>query len=338
MTARRGWVLALAWAALLLGSCDTNPVEPGTDDLSLAANPGNPLNLTADPVSPFQIDLGWDDMSAREDGFDLYRSTNGRAGEFTLFFRTQPNAIEASDFGRIPATEYCYKVLSFRITGRKEAYSGFSNTACATTLDVPPPNAPSALYAIPYGSTAVEVLWTDNSTDETGFKVERASAPGGPWDEAASTSYTGFYDTGLTSDTQVCYRVIAVKFIAVNVVRVSAPSNVDCTAPPAAPVLEATVLEATTSGVAIQLKWTPSSVADGYEVRRRFEYCYPWGYYYYYYCTEYYSIIATILDPTETRHLDENVLPGESHSYYVVALKDGGQSDLSNIASASIPP
>jgi len=35
-----------------------------------------------------------------------------------------------------------------------------------------PPNAPTALTATPVSQTQIDLAWTDNSTDETGFKIE----------------------------------------------------------------------------------------------------------------------------------------------------------------------
>lgn len=59
MHAGRARFVALAWATFLLASCDTNAVEPDAGDPSLAANPGDPLNLTATATSHSQIDLAW---------------------------------------------------------------------------------------------------------------------------------------------------------------------------------------------------------------------------------------------------------------------------------------
>lgn len=72
------------------------------------------------------------------------------------------------------------------------------------------PAAPSGLTATANGSSSINLSWTDNSTDETGFKVERKTGSGGTWSEiagslaAGSTSYTS---SSLSANTTYYYRV-----------------------------------------------------------------------------------------------------------------------------------
>ena len=74
-----------------------------------------------------------------------------------------------------------------------------------------PPNAPAALSAAPFTQDAIALSWTDVAANEAGFRIERASAPGGPWTlittlEAGSEFHT---DPGLAPATTYHYRVIA---------------------------------------------------------------------------------------------------------------------------------
>lgn len=73
-----------------------------------------------------------------------------------------------------------------------------------------PPAAPSALGATAVSSSRIDLAWTDNANDESGFKVER-SPDGSAWAEivqlAANT--TAHADTGLTANTTYHYRVRA---------------------------------------------------------------------------------------------------------------------------------
>ena len=48
-----------------------------------------------------------------------------------------------------------------------------SNVASATTL--PPPTAPGNLAAAAVSSSRIDLTWTDNSSNEQGFKVERST-------------------------------------------------------------------------------------------------------------------------------------------------------------------
>src|SRR6185503_624455 len=121
------------------------------------------------------------------------------------------------------------------------------------------PADPSSLTATADSATAITVSWSDNSTDEDTFRIQRSPDGLDPWTEVGfvSADVTTFQDTGLTCNTQYYYRVIAQ-----NVGGDSDYSNVDdattsaCPNPPAAPSgLTATV----NSQTAITLDWADNS-------------------------------------------------------------------------------
>jgi len=62
---------------------------------------------------------------------------------------------------------------------------------------------------VPISTSAINLAWTDNSTNELGFKVERAPASGGPWTQLGATTLTGYGDSNLTAGTTYYYRVAA---------------------------------------------------------------------------------------------------------------------------------
>ncbi len=74
-----------------------------------------------------------------------------------------------------------------------------------------PPNDPSDLSATAVSSSAIDLLWTDNSTDESEFEIERS--PGGANSFAnigtVGANVTTFSDSSLTPDTAYDYRVRA---------------------------------------------------------------------------------------------------------------------------------
>lgn len=73
------------------------------------------------------------------------------------------------------------------------------------------PNRPSRLIALGASKTAVELAWTDASTDESGFVVERASARNEDWSSVgtAAANATSFSDPSLAPATTYRYRVFA---------------------------------------------------------------------------------------------------------------------------------
>ncbi len=85
-----------------------------------------------------------------------------------------------------------------------------------------PPAAPTNLVAFTAGADSVELNWTDNSTTESGYLVERSDDQSGFVQIASlDRNTTGFADTGLAPATTYGYRVQAV-----NPAGDSAPSNV----------------------------------------------------------------------------------------------------------------
>jgi hypothetical protein len=72
------------------------------------------------------------------------------------------------------------------------------------------PSAPSALSATPVSESQIQLAWSDNSTDETGFEIER-SLDGTNYSVigAVEGDITTFTDTGLNAHTRYYYEVIA---------------------------------------------------------------------------------------------------------------------------------
>ena len=79
----------------------------------------------------------------------------------------------------------------------------------------PPPQAPAAplaLAAVASSETQINLSWTDNSSNEDGFHIERCSGSGcGGFVEIASVgaNITTYQNTGLTASTNYSYRVRA---------------------------------------------------------------------------------------------------------------------------------
>src|SRR5262249_54202401 len=97
------------------------------------------------------------------------------------------------------------------------ATSTATQTPTATPTP-PPPNPPSNLTGSLPSRTQINLLWTDNANNETGFTLERADAgvgQGGPCgtfvtiQPSLSANTTGFNDTGLQPNHWYCYRVRA---------------------------------------------------------------------------------------------------------------------------------
>lgn len=91
--------------------------------------------------------------------------------------------------------------------------SALSNTASATTTATQiatTPTAPSHLSATALSTTQVSLGWSDNSSNETGFRIER-STNGKRWSQVATVGagVTSYSESGLKRNTTYYYRVRA---------------------------------------------------------------------------------------------------------------------------------
>ena len=316
--------MRFAYSAVLLAfifsGCDHKQLTaPSLEAASTAGSgsaPAAPSSTNAVAVSDSRIDVSWQDNSSNETGFEVHRSTTGASGSFALLIGVGANVKAYSNTGLASSTQYCYKVRAFRITGSNTSYSAFSAGTCATTLPPPAPAAPSGTDAKPPASTVVDVSWVDNSTNESGFRVERSLDAGSTWTNAGTvgSNVASFQDPGRSSEQQVCYRVRAL-----NAGGDSPPANADCTAPPAVPTGLTATAEA--DQPAIDLAWKDNSaVEDGYEVLRDDGIFGRW--------------LVANLPANTTSYRDASVGNNTTYEYHVRAKKDGGFSDRSDVASA----
>lgn len=75
----------------------------------------------------------------------------------------------------------------------------------------PPPASPSLLAATATSTSTIALSWSDNSSDEDGFTLQRRTGEGNTWIEIASlpADSIAFNDTGLLPDGLMHYRVSA---------------------------------------------------------------------------------------------------------------------------------
>jgi len=76
---------------------------------------------------------------------------------------------------------------------------------------IPPLNAPSSLSATAVSQTQINLIWQDNSSDESDFHIERSPNGSTGWTEIATVgaNTTGYNNTELTCNTPYYYRVRA---------------------------------------------------------------------------------------------------------------------------------
>ena len=217
----------------------------------------SPTSLTATAVSSSEIDLTWNDNSLTEDGYRIEQSPVDNL-HYTEIATVGPNVTSYSATGLSEGTKYYYRVRAYNAI----ATSGYSNEKNATTFSNIPA-APSGLRITTLQSNKIILTWTDNSGNETGFKIQRKGATGGYTDlTTTGANATQYSDTTVTDGTLYYYRVCAT-----NTAGDSAYSN---EVSGITPLLIPTSLSATAiSSSQINLTWTDNSSSEsGYKIEQ----------------------------------------------------------------------
>ena len=72
------------------------------------------------------------------------------------------------------------------------------------------PARPSNLVATTLSESSIALTWTDMSSDESGFVIERSTSTSGPWGRiSVGPNVASFTDSGLSASTTYIYRLAA---------------------------------------------------------------------------------------------------------------------------------
>jgi len=131
-----------------------------------------------------------------------------------------------------------------------------------------PPDAPTGLTAST-AATSVTLAWTDASSNESGFYVERATGAGGGFTRIATLAAgaTGYVNTGLSAGTLYRYRVQAWNAVGDSAYSNEAPATTP--APPATPAAPSALTATVRSGTVIDLAWVDNATTEtGFEIQQ----------------------------------------------------------------------
>jgi hypothetical protein len=204
-------IVALVWSLAILSSHagvapKLSPPSHADRETTARTPPAAPSGLMATAVSSSEISLSWTDTGTGESSFKVERASSP-SGPWAQIATTATNVSNYLNAGLSASTTYYYKVRATNTAGN----SAYSNTASAKTLAAALPPAPSGLTATAASSSRINLSWTDNASNETGFKVERATSSSGPWTQIGTTgtNVASFADTSVTAATTYYYRVRA---------------------------------------------------------------------------------------------------------------------------------
>ena len=198
-------------------------------------------------------------------------------------------------------------------------YQLMGNTWSAAIVNDPvtAPTAPSGLTATAVSASQINLTWTDNSTNEGAFLIERSS------DNVtftllgyAGADVTNYVDTGLSANTTYYYRVRARNTIGDSPYSNVASAMTFNTSVVAAP----TGLTATPGNAKVNLKWNAVTGATSYNVKRSTTNGGPY---------------VTIASPSTTNYTDFGLVNGTTYYYVVSSLGSGEEGTNPTQASAT---
>lgn len=272
-----------------------------------------PSGLSAAALSSTQIKLTWTDNSSDETYFYIeYKKATDT--NFASLTSVSANVTTYTHSSLLQNTTYVYRVRAYH--SGSSAYSAYSNEASATTLNL---NAPSGLTTTLVSYSKINLAWTDNSSDETYFYLERKTGSGGTYAVIATlgANVTTYSNTGLAQHTEYFYRVRAASGsnysqysneVDVTTLMLNAPSNLS--ASPA-------------SSAQINLSWTDNSGDEGgFAIERK--------------TTGSYSQIATV-SPNVTTYSNTGLSQNTQYSYRVRAYNGSDYSVYSNETGTTTP-
>ena len=275
--------------------------------------PSIPTGLAANAVSSSILNLTWNDVSG-ETGFLIQRSTSG-SSTWTQIATVGAGVTSYQNTGLKANTSYAYRVIATNSGGA----SAFSSVANGTTLPIPPaPLAGSGLAAHAVSTSQVDLTWTDNASNESGYIVQRATGSGTFKQIAAlGADATTFSDTTAIANKTFKYRVRAF-----NDGGNSAYSNTGSATTPVV-IAPSALIGTVVSSAKVDLTWTDNGSTElGFRIER--------------YSGNSWKQIAEV-GPDVTTFSDTTVAANKSYKYRVHAFDAGGNSVVTNTVSLKTP-
>ncbi len=286
-----------------------------------------PSTLTVTGTTASSVDLSWTDRSLLEDGYRIERCTGTAAtcteGDFAEVGQVGTEVSVYTDGTVVAGTTYAYRIRAYR----GAYFSAYSNEAEATAAGSAPDGDPTDLTVVGVTTSTVDLSWTDNSSNEEAFEVERcqgAACSGFVFVGQSAAGVTTFQDGGVSEDATYRYRVRAT-----NAGGNSGYSNVaEATTPLAAPT---DLIVTGTTATSVSLAWTDNSaVEEGVRVQRcqgNMPSCKDAGF----------SDVAQVAGVDVTSFTDTTAEPSTVYSYRVRAYRGATDSDPSNEVQTSTP-
>jgi titin len=237
-----------------------------------AGLPAAPTNLTAtsSTTETGTINLRWTDNATNESGYKVERSTDGR--NFYPLSGTGVNGTSSRNTGLTAGRLYYYRVYAWNAVGTSD-YSNVASAVAGQAGTPTTPAPPSGLAASAVSTSQINLTWSDNATNETGYRVER-STNGTTWSLFSNlgVNRNSVSVTGLTANTKYFFRVQALGSSGnsgwSNTASATTLSSNPTPGTPAAPTI-LSVAASTTVAKAINVSWRDNATNEsGYKIER----------------------------------------------------------------------
>ncbi|MDP1920371.1 MAG: fibronectin type III domain-containing protein [Myxococcales bacterium] len=245
------------------GNVGGGNVDGGNVGGGAAVTPA-PSNVSATAESATTIRITWAPPTSVPTIYDLERGL-ASTGPFVLVQQIVGSEVTFLDSGLTPGATLWYRLRAV-LNGTPSSWAG----PVSSTLPIlnAPPDAPTTLTVGSPTENSLTVSWTDASTNETSFEVQRAPTAQGPFFTFVTrpANSTSVVDTGIATGTPFHYRVRSM-----NALGGSAWSNQSSgiTLSPNAPTMPAAVQEVFNNTSTVRFTWSDQSQAEGrYEVQR----------------------------------------------------------------------
>jgi fibronectin type 3 domain-containing protein len=289
----------------------------GVDSTGLFTNGADPTNAGSIDLTGTGIDLHSGDV------FKVVMGYDGATLNVTI-----------TDTNTGASASQSYSVNIPQVIGGSAGYVGFTGgTGGATAVQniltwaysptaSTVPAAPSNLTGTVISGNEVDITWTDNSNNETGFVIDRSTDGGNTYSQIATVgaNVTIYHDTSLSPGQTVFYKVAATN--AAGTSAFTTPFQATVAIPPAPP----TNLQATNITTAeVDLSWTNVATnATGIKILDQVGNNSP-------------KIVATGLAPTTTSYKITGLTPGTAYVFEIDALNSSGPSGAATLAADTLP-
>ncbi|MCG2761366.1 MAG: hypothetical protein L6407_09160, partial [Candidatus Delongbacteria bacterium] len=213
-----------------------------------------PTNLMLESAGVNQLSLTWNDNSIGEDGFKINKKNE--SGIWNVVATVGSNLTEWTDTNAVTNDS-----LSYRIHAYKSTYVSYFSECSINQLLYPPP---SNLIYNKLNISTIELNWTDNSTGEDGFKIDKNIGDSDWIIEYGSVNrnITTWTDVSAEINENLTYRV----YMHTGIINSSFLTSVIIDNSIPAP----TNLKGNSLGTDVTLTWTDNSIGeDGFKIDRK---------------------------------------------------------------------